>query len=548
MLSAPSVQAAAYVGAESMLPLVITGDVGSTATYTVTSGSRSVTGTGTVWRSGEASFLVDVSSLADGLLTVVATLTNALGTSTPGSATVKKDTVAPGTPRVSGVPTYINLANRTSVTFLIDGEPGVTATVTVSDGITTELIWTAAAIGSGGSAGAELDLSLFADGVASIWVTVVDAAGNAAAPVRLSRSKDTVAPTVAAVGLLAGDDTGASAVDYMTRVNAPHFLVAGEQGATATVYVNGVAYTGQTLGDGTYLVAATLTDAAGNVSEIAFAARSLVVDTLAPTGKFAIQATGALINGQLATRVRTMNLKMLQGDNATGMSLMAISTDGGVTFGALQAFAESAAITLPDADGLYTVVVKVFDLAGNTSTSTQTVRLDTRGPQISASITAPSASGFYDLGQAISLSYGAADVDNVATISGGLDSATSISSGGAINLYTLTAGMHTIVVTATDGLGNASSTTITFQLRPTVSGLSNAVRYGVGAKLVANQLQSSLLSTLQTAQTALGRGDTAGAKNALKTFIGQVQKAGSKITASFATLLINWTQDLIARI
>ncbi len=71
---------------------------------------------------------------------------------------------------------------------------------------------------------------------------------------------------------------------------------------------------------------------------------------------------------------------------------------------------------------------------------------------------------------------------------------------------------------------------------------------GVANKLIGNSLQSALLSTLQSAQSALDAGNRASAKSYLSQFVNQVQKAASKITASFSALLVNWTQDLITRL
>src|SRR5207247_10052239 len=121
--------------------------------------------------------------------------------------------------------------------------------------------------------------------------------------------------------------------------------------------------------------------------------------------------------------------------------------------------------------------------------------------------------------------------------------------GAALNLFTLRAGMHTIVVAATDGLGNASSTTVTFEVHATVQGLLGALAYGATNKLIGNQFQSTLTSVLQSAQSALNAGSVAGAKSYLNSFVTQVQQASSaKIDLAFAALLVNWALDLIARL
>ena len=147
------------------------------------------------------------------------------------------------------------------------------------------------------------------------------------------------------------------------------------------------------------------------------------------------------------------------------------------------------------------------------------------------------------------LSFSASDVEGVSTISAAVDSTTTINSGGTVNIYTLTAGAHAILIKATDGLGNASTLTVTIQVHATIAGLVNAVNYGAGIGLIASQTKSQLLATLQSAQTALNGGNNAAAKSYLNTFVSQVNSAAAnKITPSFASLLVNWTQDLIARL
>src|SRR5262249_55638376 len=159
----------------------------------------------------------------------------------------------------------------------------------------------------------------------------------------------------------------------------------------------------------------------------------------------------------LATASPTLTLSMAFSD-AGGLAQMSISTDGGATFTAPVAYASTATVTLTSANAIYTVVVRVTDAVGNQFSASQTVRLDTVGPTASSTLTAPTNNGSYDLGTNPTFSYSGTDTDGVASISAKLDSTTTISSGGSINLYTLAAGSHTLLITATDGLGNVSTT------------------------------------------------------------------------------------------
>src|SRR5207253_8055915 len=254
--------------------------------------------------------------------------------------------------------------------------------------------------------------SALADGTLRASVVLTDSAGNTGASSVATTWKDATPPAVPTLALDARDDSGASSSDYVTSVRAPRFLVAGEAGAGLTVYVNGAVYAGQSLADGTYTVTATATDAAGNVSAVATAPLRLVVDTTGATGSIAV-AGAKVANGVPTVTSRTLTLLLSITSGLAALVELAVSVDGGATFGAATAYSATAAATLPAADGLYTVTVRVVDLAGNVAVITQSVRLDTAGPAISASLTPPGASGSYDLGAPVSLTTGAADVSGI---------------------------------------------------------------------------------------------------------------------------------------
>ncbi len=228
---------------------------------------------------------------------------------------------------------------------------------------------------------------------------------------------------------------------------------------------------------------------------------------------------------------------------------MAFSTNGGSTYGPAQAYGATASLPL-GADGLYSIAVQVTSNAGNVATFTKQVRLDRSGPAISYSITSPPNSGSYDVGQLVTLTDSASDVDNVASLVAVLDGTTSIASGVAFNTESLTAGAHAIVITAKDGLGNVSTITITIQVHATVAGLTKAVNDGVtAARITSTTTSSQLLSYLSSAQSALNAGNHTSAKSYLASFVSLVQaQSGISISAAYAALLVSWAQDLIGRL
>jgi hypothetical protein len=246
-----------------------------------------------------------------------------------------------------------------------------------------------------------------------------------------------------------------------------------------------------------------------------------------------------IINSQLATSSPTVPAQLTFTD-VNGVASMALSTDGGVTFGATVAYGPAASLTLPNADGLYTVAVRITDTAGNTTVTSQSIRLDRSGPSISESLTNPTNNGSYDVGVKITLTYGATDVDSVSTITLTLDGAP-LASSGIIDMDTLLPGVHTITITATDRLGNRTTTTVGFQVHATINGLINAVNDGASRGYITSTEQQNLVWQLQQAKNG-------NVKPKLSKFVSMVPAdSGKTVTAAYAGLLVNWTNDLISR-
>ena len=111
-----------------------------------------------------------------------------------------------------------------------------------------------------------------------------------------------------------------------------------------------------------------------------------------------------------------------------------------------------------------------------------------------------------------------------------------------LDIDTLKAGAHTIVVTAVDGLGNKSSTTLTFTVHATIAGLINAVNDGAAKGLITATEKTNLLWYLQKAQ------GSAAPRTFLSQFVWEANnQSGKAINAAYAALLVNWGNDLIAR-
>jgi hypothetical protein len=537
----------------SSVPFVVTGAPGASVSFSFTEGANAASGTGLLSPKGTFGGTVDVSSFPDGTITVSVALTGGGAPATNLTTPMGKNSVPPPAPTVSA-PAYANIANNLAYTLTITGQVGSIANVVMTDsGLPLPNVANGMdMVGSTGTLSLPVDTSNLIDGPVTIVVTLTNGAGNSA-PWTGTITKDTTPPPLQL-----------SAPPYINISNVSKYqpLMTGEVNATASfVMTDGVhtqsgtkpvnssgqwnlPITASTFNDGPVTVTVTEVEPSGNQS---IATLNLVKDTVAPGGSFSIGGTS--INGTVATANPTLALT-LNFTAPTGIGAVAFSTDGGSTFGAAQPYSATAALTLTGADGLYTIAVLVTSNAGNSATFTTQVRLDRTGPAITSSMTAPTNAGSYDVVPAVTLTYSAADVDNVASLSAVLDGTTSITSGVAFNTETLNPGAHTIVITAKDGLGNVSTTTITLTVHATVAGLTTSVNDGVTNKLITSTTTSSkLLSYLSSAQSALNAGDHTTAKSYLASFVSLAQaQSGVTINAVYAALLVAWANDLISRL
>jgi hypothetical protein len=533
------------------VPLFVTGAPGASVSFKFTEGTYLASGTGTVGPDGTFGAVVDLSTFPDGVINVTVTLKSG-GATTTLTSVMTKNSVPPPAPAVSPWP-YVNLANQLVYNVTVSGQVGSIANVVLTDGglPLPNVANGMDMIGTTGSITIPIDASNLADGPVTVSVSLTNGSGDSAATTSFI-TKDTI-PALLQV----------SAPQYITTANVSAYqpVFAGENGATTiysitdgtTTLTGGKFFNGSTkwqpsmvlttLKNGPVTLTVTETDPAGNPTVVVV---NLVKDTAAPAGSFTI--AGATINGVVATTNPALSLS-LAFTAASGIGTVAISTNGGLTYEAGQAYTTTASATL-GADGLYTIAVQVTSNAGSVATVSKQVRLDRTGPAISYSITAPTNAGSYDVGQVVTLTDSASDIDNVASIGAVLDATTTVTSGVAFNTETLAAGTHTIVITAKDGLGNVSTTTLTFTVHATIAGLTTAVNDGVThSKILSSTVATQLKAYLSSAQSALTAGNHTSAKSYLASFVTYVQQqSGITINAAYAALLVGWAQDLIARL
>jgi hypothetical protein len=522
---------------EGAYNVTVTGQAGSIANVVITdSNGTSVAdvanGMDFVGSNGTVVVPVDVTGLVDGPMTISVTLTNGAGDSAAYTFTETKAATPP--PLTVTLPPYINASNAGNFNFSATGEAQQTIAWSFTDA-NNKTVSGSKWFNGNGSWATATSLSSLADGNITFTLTETDYAGNTTV-YTTTLVKKTTPPAAATITLAAGSDTGASSVDWITGNNHPVLTASSTSSPTTTVlYVNGTPYTGQVLADGKYTVTATTTDNFGNQSTTT-ASKQLVIDTAPPTGSFTVSG-GKTIGGQLTTNSKTPVLSLSYSDLA-GVSSMVISVNG--VAGASQAYSASPSVSLAYGDGIYTITVAVTDLAGNTTTQSLTVRLDSTPPTITASLSPAQGTvvaGSYDGTANITATAGATDISGATITAMTLDGAAF--TGSTINIYTLAAGVsHSLVITATDGVGNAASLTKTFTIDPSLVGVEDLVKAGYTS--------GSLSSTIETALLAYLTNTTNPVKTDLTNFMNAVTAdvKAKTISSAEGTLLNSWAQDL----
>lgn len=466
-------------------------EVGATFAYAITSdgGGTPVTGTGTIATGADAVTGLDLSGLADGTLTVTATLTDPAGnTGADASDTATKDATAPGasfdTP-IAGDGT-VNAAEAPAVTLsgtasgVLDG---AIVTVAVSDGaVSVSDTATVAA----GAWSLTLDLTTLADGPLSLTADVSDAAGNPAPQATAAADKDTVAPVLAIDTPIAGDD-------IVNAAEAPAVTLSGTatglaDGATvnvnvshnggASVVVNSTTVAGgvwslsadlSAVVDGPITVIANASDAAGNPATPATAAATK--DATLPTVTLDTPIAGDdLINAAEAPAVTLSGTSTDLPDGTTVTVVVSDGAAGSVTLtptvsgGLWSVVADLSAL----ADGPLSVTADGFDIAGNAAVqATASVVKDTVAPagyaatfdQDPVNLGNQAAAGFTFAGAEPGASYaysitsdgGGAPVTGTGTLATATDQLT------ALDLSGLGDGTLTLTVALTDAAGNTGA-------------------------------------------------------------------------------------------
>ncbi|MEX3021782.1 BapA/Bap/LapF family large adhesin [Kluyvera sp. STS39-E] len=338
------------------------------------------------------------------------------------------------------------------------------------------------------------------NGSHSLTVTATDSVGNVSiASPAANFTVDTLAPTPI-LALTVSNNVGSPALasGVVSNDNTPIISGRAEAGSLVTVY-NGAAVVGtvtaaadgtwslapSSMGDGTYVLTATATDAAGNVSTPS-PSFSLTIDTAAPNAPLAFTVTDNILpnTGSIANNGATNDTRPVLTGAAGSVEANALVTvyDGGTLLGTARAQADgswSFTPLLPLGNSSHALSVTATDAAGNVSGSSPifNVTVDTIAP------VQPGAITFNDnVGSIVgNLTNGAATDDTQPLLSGTVEGGakvniydngvllTTVTANGA-GLWTfqvttpLATGSHSFSVTATDAAGNVSLPSASFNV------------------------------------------------------------------------------------
>lgn len=245
-----------------------------------------------------------------------------------------------------------------------------------------------------------------ADGRADVYLEVIDQAGNVASASG-SIVLDRQAPTLYTVRFREGTVSDAAAVTLEVQgEGAAAMRIGGDVTDTfADTWItlaSTAAVTLDTASQGNKTVAVTLRDEAGNTSSTESA--TITYDDQGPLG-----ATLVIDGGASHTGDRVVTLDVSPGTDTTGVTGMAVVNGSSPSCAAqvYGSFVSTTSWTLPNSSGELFVSVCLQDVAGNTSSVTSSIVLDTTAPSIAGATVAGGSA--YTTTRTVSVALSASD-------------------------------------------------------------------------------------------------------------------------------------------
>ena len=220
---------------------------------------------------------------------------------------------------------------------------------------------------------------------------------------------------------------------------------------------------------------------------------------------------------------------------------------GSASGGAFTTMANGAGISLAgQPDGPVHVDLRAHDACRTEAVHTVDLVLDTTPPVVT--YTQP-ALAQYATDQLSSIAFTVSDGpqgSGVASQSVTFDGAPA-TNGQTLDMFFLSAGLHTVAVTAADNIGNSATTNRVFRVRATAASLLNNLDRARSLGLVPNvQVYNGLRDSLVAANQSHAKGKHPTEWNQLGAFVNQLLgQSGNGIDAATATRFIGYAQDLI---
>jgi len=329
----------------------------------------------------------------------------------------------------------------TSVVFAANSTP--IATVTTGNGGSYQTSWSTT---TGYADGSQVTLTATATDSAGLQTTATET-------VTVDNSLPTVSLTPPPAVVTGSVNLTATAGDVGSAITGVDFLVDGTVvGSSGSPF--GTTWNSATVGNGSHTLAARAYDGAGNFTTSAGVV--VTVDNTAPTVAFTAPASNAFVRG-----VVTLTATATDDSSVTSVVFKA----NGVIVATVSGSASPYSTSWTTTGGAYadgtkvTLTATATDLAGLSSTATETVTVDNSLPSVS--ITAPTAgatvSGSVPL--TVTTSDAGSPVAKIEYLVDGNVVATSTTSpfGVMWNSASVANGSHSITARATDGAGNQTT-------------------------------------------------------------------------------------------
>ncbi|MCW1719150.1 Ig-like domain-containing protein [Pseudoalteromonas sp. A3] len=320
--------------------------------------------------------------LPDGSYSVQASITDAAGNTGGATQSGTIDSLAP-----TLVLDTVGATNDSTPTISgsTNAPAGTVISISVSDGITTEIF--TATVQAGGSWSADVPNALV-DGELTIEASVSDNAGNTTT-VSETATLNTTAPSISINTLVDTNDTtptinGTSDAADGTTISLTFEDSAGNITSIDTTVTGGVwsVEAPDALAEGNYEVTASVTDSGGNTSSVTEIG---LIDTTIPAievNELVVtnDTTPTITGTSNAPQGSTVTVEITDSNNVTHTVTTTLGANGTWSVAASQVVAE----------GNFTVSASVSDAAGNTATATGAGEVDTIAPTLD--LTSPGSS------------------------------------------------------------------------------------------------------------------------------------------------------------